>query len=61
MISIREKIATAIERKSIGSAEHWTEDEMYAWCHTDPFGKKSYIASLAIADHLLEAFEIRDK
>lgn len=61
MVSIREKIATEIERKSIGSAQDWTEEELHAWCYSDPFGKKSYNASLAIADHLLNIFEIKDR
>ena len=61
MVSIREKIAEEIERKSVGSAQGWTEEDLHAWCHSDPFGKKSYNASLAIADHLLDIFEIKDK
>jgi hypothetical protein len=55
------RIAIEIERKSIGSAEYWTEEELRAWCFSDPFGKKSFRGSLVIADHLIDKFDMKER
>lgn len=55
------RIAMEIERKTVGSAEHWTEDELRSWCFNDPFGKRSFKASLAIANHILSLYDVKER
>jgi len=55
------RIAIEIERKTVGSAPYWTEEQLRAWCFSDPFGKKSFSGSLEVANHLIDCFDIKEK
>lgn len=59
--SLNVRIAFEIERKTVGSVEGWTDDELRAWCFNDPFGKKSFKRSLAVADHIVSLYEIKER
>lgn len=59
--SLSVQIAIEIERKTVGSAAYWTEEDLHAWCFNDPFGKKSFKESLAVANHIIKVFDVQQR
>lgn len=60
-LTLRERIAVELERKTVGSSVYWDEEQLHAWCFDDQFGAKYYAASLQVADHLLAVFDVKEK
>lgn len=61
ILTLRERIAVELERKTIDLAVDWDQQQMHAWCFDDQFGAKYFATSLQVADHLLSIFDIEDK
>lgn len=60
-LSLRQRLAVEIERKTCSSAEEWDEDQLHAWCFDAQFGGKYFAKSLTIADHLINHFDIKER
>lgn len=60
-LSLKQRIAIEIERKMCGSAEHWDDEQLHAWCFDDQFGGKYFAQSLVLAEHLINRFDIKER
>lgn len=60
-LTLREKIALEIERQTNPSATDWDDDQLYQWCFDEQFGGKFFGENLALAEHLMARFSIKEK
>lgn len=60
-LTLKEQLAVEIERKTNDAAEHWDDAELHAWCFDDQFGGKYFAKSLAVAEHLISKFDVKER
>lgn len=60
-LSLKQRIAIEIERKTCGSAEHWDDEQLHAWCFDDQFGAKYFVDSIRLADHIMKKFDVKER